>query len=140
MALILAAAAEELFPKALSVGFPFLLGATIYYAYRAPSSLCVLFVLAAGGAEDSLSSLPFLTCVSYFILIAALVRITQLPYVIAALAFPVFQLWLCIWVPDLEGSVFLRCLLAVPFGAAAIGAAAYLLDRAERKAAADEMD
>lgn len=140
MAIIVAAALEEMFPKVLSVGFPFLLGATVFYAVRAPSALCVLFALAAGGAEDSLSSLPFLTGPSFFVLIAALVRITQLPYVVAPLAFPVFQLWLFIWVPDLDGSVFLRGLLALPLGAVAIGAVAYILDRLERRAAADEVD
>lgn len=140
MALIVASALEEMFPKVLSVGFPFLLGATVYYAAHAPSTLCILFALAAGGAEDSLSSLPFLTGPSFFILIAALVRITQLPYFVAPLAFPIFQLWLCIWIPDLDGSIFLRGLLSLPIGSAAIGAAVYALDRCERKAAAYEVD
>lgn len=140
IALVVASALEELFPKVLSVGFPFLMGATVYYAVRAPSILCMLFALAAGGAEDSLSSLPFLTGPSFFILIAALIRITQLPYVVAPLAFPIFQLWLNIWIPDLDGSIFIRGLLALPLGAASIGAAAYLLDRSERRAAADEVD
>lgn len=136
--LVAAAACEELFPKVLDVGFPVLLAGAFYFGMRAPRTLFILFALAAGGAEDALSSLPFLTSASFFLTLAALVRLTQLPYVIAPLAFPAYQLWLCIWTTDLSGSVFSRVFLSIPLGALTIAAVAYLLSAIERKAAIDE--
>lgn len=135
---LLGAAAEELLPKMLSVGFPVLLASTIYFAPRKSIALPVLFALAAGGAEDSLSSLPYFTSASYFLLAAAVIHLTGLPYVLAPLVFPVYQLWLCLWAPDLSGSVFTRFLAAFPIGIITIAAVAYILEHAARKAAIDE--
>lgn len=136
--LVLGAAGEELMPKILCVGFPFLIGATVFFASRASRTLFVLFALAAGAAEDSLSGLPFLTSASFFLFVAALIRLTQLPYLVAGLAFPVYQLWLCIWSPELIGSVFARVLMSIPIGAVTSVGMMWLLASIERREAVDE--
>lgn len=138
LTLILGAAAEELLPKTLGVGFPVLLASTIYFAPRKSIVLPVLFALAAGGAEDALSSLPYLTSASYFLLAAAVIHLTGLPFVIAPFVFPVYQIWLCLWAPDLSGSVFTRFLMAFPIGVLTFAAVAYALEHLARKAAIDE--
>lgn len=135
---ILGAAAEELLPKTLGVGFPVLLASTVYFAPRKSIALPVLFALAAGGAEDALSSLPYLTSASYFLLAAAVIHLTGLPFVIAPFVFPVYQIWLCLWAPDLSGSVFTRFLMAFPIGVLTFAAVAYALEHLARKAAIDE--
>lgn len=135
---VLGAAAEELLPKALGVGFPILLAATVFFAPRKHLALPVLFALAAGGAEDALSSLPYLTSASYFLLAAAVIHLTGLPYVLAPFVYPVYQLWLCLWAPDLSGSVFTRFLLAFPIGLLTLAAVASALNHLSRKAAIDE--
>lgn len=136
--LILGAAAEELLPKLLDVGFPVLLAAAVFFAPRRSVAIPVLFALAAGGAEDALSSLPYFTSATYFLLAAAVIHLTGLPYVIAPFVYPVYQLWLCLWATDLSGSVFTRFLVAFPVGVVTIAAVAGLLGQAGRKAAFDE--
>lgn len=136
--LILGAALEELLPKMLGVGFPVLLASTVYFAPRRAISLPVLFALAAGGAEDALSALPFFTSASYFLFAAAVIHLTELPYVLAPFVFPVYQLWLCLWATDLSGSVFTRVLMAFPVGMLTMAAVAFVLERSGRKAAIDE--
>lgn len=135
---VLGAAAEEILPKTLDVGFPVLLAATVFFAPRKSIALPVLFALAAGGAEDALSSLPYFTSASYFLLTAAVIHLTGLPYVIAPFVFPVYQIWLCLWAPDLSGSVFTRVLMSFPIGILTLGAVAYGLEHLARKAAIDE--
>lgn len=138
VALVIGAAAEELLPKALGVGFPALLAMVPVVAMRPPAALPVLFALSAGAVEDSLSGLPFMTSASYFLLVVVLVRWSRLPSVVAAVSFPVYQGWLCLWATGLQGSVFGRTLVAIPFGLLAYGVVAPLLRVVERKAAADE--
>ena len=138
MVLVFGAAAEELLPKALGVGFPVLLASLPVIAMRPPTALSVIFALAAGAVEDSLSGLPFMTSASYFLLVVALVKWSHLPAAVAAVAFPAYQAWLCLWVTGLQGSVFGRILLAIPFGMLAYGVVAPLLAAVERRAAVDE--
>lgn len=138
MTLVFGAAAEELLPKALGVGFPVLLAALPVMATRPPAALPVLFALAAGAMEDSISSLPFMTSSSFFLLAVVLARWTHLPAVVAAVAFPAYQVWLCIWVAGLQGGVPGRLLFSVPLGIIAYGVVSTVLAVAERKAAVDE--
>lgn len=136
--LVLGAACEELLPKFLDVGFPVLLSAVVYFAVRFPVSIAVLVALGAGSFEDAISGLPFFTSVSFFLLVSASARLTQLPSLIAPVAFSLYQVWLCLWMPDLNGSVFTRILVSFPIGVLTFGVVALVLDHLERKAAANE--
>ena len=133
-------AAEELAPKVLGVGFPFLLAAVQYAAVTRPVPAFVIFSLTAGAFEDALSSLPPMTSVSFFLATAALVRWTDLPRSAILLTFPLYQLWLALWLSGLGGGVFARILLSVPFGLAAALVVTAILTLAERKAAIDELE
>ena len=136
--LVLGAAGEELLPKTLGVGFPLLLCAVVYFAVRFPTSFAILVALGAGASEDAVSGLPFFTSVSYFLLVAAAARLTQLPYLIAPVAFPLYQVWLCLWTLTLSGSIFTRILLSFPVGILTMAGVAAVLGHVERKAAVDE--
>ena len=54
-------AVEELAPKVLGVGVPVLLIASVFFATRRTPFVALLFALAAGAVEDSLSGLPGLS-------------------------------------------------------------------------------
>ncbi len=138
LTLVVGASAEELLPKVLGVGVPVLLSAVPVISLRRPVALPVLYALSAGGMEDALSGLPYLTSASFFLLMAALSRWTRLPYPIAVLGYPAYQAWLCLWRSDLQGSVFVRFLLAIPVGALTSAAVTFVLLALERKAGADE--
>ena len=71
-AAILAAgcAAEELLPKFLGAGFPVLLAATVFLSARSGIFAAVAFAIAAGAAEDAVSSLPVATSACFFTLAA----------------------------------------------------------------------
>lgn len=138
LTLVIGAAAEELLPKFLGVGFPVLLSAIPVVALQRPIALPVLYALAAGGMEDAISGLPLLTSASFFLVVTALSRWTHLPYPLALLAYPVYQVWLRLWCSDLQGSVFGRCLLALPVGAVTFAVVVAVLRTVERKAGADE--
>lgn len=139
LTLIIGAALEDLLPKGLYVGFPVLLAASVYFAIGASIVQAVVFALVAGAAEDSLSSLPFLTSVSFFLLTVTLIHMTEMPYVIAPLVYPVYQIWLCMWVTDLSGSIFSRVLASIPIGIVTMALTALALMCMERRAAVDEM-
>ena len=138
LALVLGTALEELLPKFLAVGFPLLLAAVPVFAVQRPLMLPIVFSLAAGGAEDAISGLPFMTSASFFLLIAALVRWTHLVYPIAFVAYPAYQLWLGLWLIGLKGSVCIRVLLAMPIGIVTFLAMAWAVVALERKAGVDE--
>ena len=136
--LVLGAGAETLLPKFLGVGLPVLLASVQFVAMRRPAATVVLFALAAGAMEDSLSSLPAATSASYFLALAALVRWSGMPHAAALFAYPVYQIWLFVWTGRPGGGVFGHILLALPAGMVATVAVEVLLGWVERKAAVDE--
>ena len=138
MVLCLGASAEELLPKLLGVGFPVLLASVQVVAVRRPIAAAMLFAIAAGGAEDALSSLPPMTSVSFFLLAMAFARRTGLPCAAALLTYPAYQVWLSAWTGGVGGGVFGRILMALPVGAATAFAAGWVLRTAERRAALGE--
>ena len=138
LVLIFGAAVEELAPKFFGVGFPALLCSAMYFAPRRSAPRAVLFAIAAGAVEDAVSSLPAMTSVSYFLIVALLSRWSGLPRGMAAFAFCGYQAWLCAWVGGLQGGLFWRMLFSLPAGAVAAVAVAAVLAWAERKAAIDE--
>lgn len=138
VALFTGAAAEELLPKALGVGFPVLLAFSLFANVRGPSAKAVLFAVAAGAMEDAICSLPWATSIGFFSALALASRWSKAPTAFVPIAFPCFQLWLWLWRPDLNGSVFSRFLVAIPVGLATAAAAFPLLRWAERTVAIDE--
>ena len=136
--LVFGCALEELLPKFAGVGFPILLVAVQTVASRRPVAMSVLFALAAGAAEEAISGLPAMTAVSFTLAVAMLIRISALPRGAAALTYPLFQLWLYIWVPAMQGNVFSRILLALPIGLLTAFAVQAVLSWLEGKAAVDE--
>ena len=139
-ALVFGGAAEELLPKLYGVGFPALLAAVHVVAVRRNAAAAYLFAVAAGAMEDSLSSLPFLTSVSFCVLVVLLVRRLEIPRLAMAFTFPIYHVWIGVWVAEMQGSVFLRMVLALPVGLAAVFVAGALLGIAERKAGLDEVN
>lgn len=137
IALVAGAALEELAPKTLGVGFPFLLMASQFFAARRGALAMAAFAIAAGAAEDSVSMLPAMTSVSYFLALAVLTRFAGHPREIALLGYPGYQLWLHLWVSDIKGGIFSRLLVSLPTGFATAFAVWAALSWMERKAAAD---
>ena len=136
--LVLGASAEELLPKFFGVGFPVLLASVPFMALRRSKPEALAFAAAAGALEEALSGLPPLAGVSFFLSLAILARFSGLSGTLAALAFPVYQVWLSVWLVGIGGGVFGRVLLAFPVGfltMLAVGAAVNWLCR---KAAVDE--
>lgn len=138
-AIVACSAVEELLPQMFAVGWPVLLSAAAYCSVRRPPIEGFLFAVAAGAAEDSLSSLPVATSLSFFVGMFALLRGLKLPLVFALPAYCFYQLWLWIWLGSaLDGSVMLRFMSAIPVGAVALVAVAYALEWLDGKAAMDE--
>ncbi len=138
LVLIFGGAAEELMPKFLGVGFPFLLMATIFLAPRRTILAAVLFAVAAGSFEDALSSLPFATSVAFFTCAALLVRTAHLSYMAMAVVHPIYQMWLWLWRPETESGIFGRFLVSILTGPLAAVAVVLLLVWLERRAAIGE--
>ena len=137
-ALVLGAALEELFPEVLGVGVPVLMAAATFMARRRSEIAALPFAVLAGAVEDTLSTLPPMTSVSYFLAVALLARFFGRSGVLMAVVYPLYQIWLAVWLPGIGGGVFARVLLSCPVGFAT----AYAVDRTltwfSRKAAVDE--
>ena len=125
-------------PKFLGVGFPVLLVTSQIVAVRRPLVVAMLFAAAAGGMEDSLSSLPYMTSISFFLLAAMLARRADMPLVASVFTYPAYQIWLSAWTGGLGGGVFGRILLALPIGIVTAIATGWLFRLAERRAALGE--
>jgi len=138
LALVIGAAAEECLPKLLSVGFPVLLVEAQLMASRGPLVAAAAFAMAAGALEESISSLPAMTSVSYFLAVAVLARRAELPRAAVVLSYPAYQLWLRLWVSGAGGNVFQRLLVSLPIGVATALAVGAILLWTERKAGINE--
>lgn len=136
--LILGMGFEEALPKVAGVGFPILLVAMQFMAVRRPLSVAVLFALAAGVCEDSISALPTMPSVSYFLAVAILARTLDLPRAMTLLVYPLYQVWLEAWTGGSGGGVFMRILVSLPIGGIAALAVCAVLEWMERKAAIGE--
>lgn len=132
-----ACAAEELFPKFGGAGFPFLLMASLYWAYARARRAALVFAVAAGAAADSLSMLPFFASISYFVLAVMFVIYTGFAKSAFAFAYPLYQVWLRMWCSDLDGTFATRLVVAFPFGIATALMAVALLCWLDRKGALD---
>ena len=122
----------------LGVGFPVLLVTSQIVAVRRPLAMAVLFAVAAGGMEDALSSLPYMTSISFFLLAVALARRADIPLAASVFTYPAYQIWLSAWTGELGGGVFARILLSLPVGVVTAFASGWLFQVAERRAALGE--
>lgn len=139
LALVLSCAAEELAPRVLGVGVPVLLSSAVYCALNRKPVEGLLFALAAGAAEDSLSSLPLAASVSFFVVTCALMRGFKLPSAAAVFAFPLYQLWIWAWLGSaMQGGILLRMLAAFPVGAVTMALVWVSLRWLDGKAAVNE--
>lgn len=100
--------------------------------------MAVLFAIAAGGIEDAISSLPAMTSVSYFLVVVALSRLSGMPSIATLLTYPMYQIWLLLWISSLGGGIFNRILLALPVGMITAAVVVAIMAWTERKAAIDE--
>lgn len=102
--LVLGGALEMMLPKLVGVGVPVLLGWTIWVGGDERAGAggvggAVVLAVAAGAFEDALSSLPFLTSVSFFVvavLVARRISTLQLPFpfgLVLFLACPLYEAW-----------------------------------------------
>lgn len=137
--LVLSCAAEELLPAVMGVGVPALLSAAIYFAMNRAPVVGLLFALAAGAAEDSLSSLPLAASVSCFVVACALLRGFKLHFAFAVFAYPLYQLWIWAWLGSaMQGRILFRILASFPVGVVALAIVWLLLRWLDGKAAVDE--
>ena len=138
VALVLGAALEELRPEVLGVGVPVLMSAAVFMALHRSEVQGLSFAVLAGAVEDTLSALPPMTSVSYYLAAALLARLLGRTGILMALAYPLYQIWLAVWLPGIGGGVFARVLLSCPVGFATAWAVDLALTWFSRKAAADE--
>jgi len=138
LVLVFGAAFEDLLPRFCGVGFPVLLTVVQFVAPRRSLRAVVLMALAAGAAEESLSSLEPMTCVSYFLAAALVSRHFGFPLLMAILTYPCLQVWLAVWTPGMGGGVFNRIVLSVPVGMVTAFVTGAVVDWLGRKAAIDE--
>lgn len=136
LVLVLGAGCEELLPRFWGVGFPVLLSAVAFFSVRGRLTAALLFAIAAGAVEDSISALPPMTSVTYFLLVAAVMRQSEILRPVGCLAWPGYQLWLAVWSGGLN--VYTRILVAIPIGLLTAFAVAGILSGTMRKAALDE--
>lgn len=137
LALVLGAAAEELLPKPAGVGFPVLLAAVQFMAVRRAPFEMALFAIAAGAAEDAVSSLPVMTSVSFCLSVAVATRWLGFPRGMIALSYPLYQFWLRLWGVGLADNIFDRLLVSVPVGVVTALAVAAVLSCTERRISLD---
>ena len=135
-AIAAACAAEELLPKFFGAGVPVLLAVALYAAVNGPLARAAAFAIVAGAAEDSISSLPAATSMSYFALAAIATRLSGRASA-ALLAFPAYQFWLWLWNPQIGAGLVSRAFAAMPAGLCALLSVRALLDAVKRKAALD---
>ena len=138
MTLVLGSAAEEMLPKFAGIGIPVLLAAVQYSAVDRPLGASLLFAFMAGVFEDAICSLPFGASVSYFLFLSVLVRFADLPRTAALLIYPAYQMYLLVWVPSLQGNIFIRLLASIPVGVLTVFFVVVLLTFLEKKFALNE--
>ncbi len=138
LTLVIGAGVEELLPKVLGVGFPILLLAALRAAFGSGKFAAALFALAAGAMEDAISGLPLMASTSYFLVAVVAVRSARLSWSSAVLVYPLYQVWLAVWLGASGGGVFGRVLISTVFGAVTGVAVWSALAWVEGKAAVDE--
>lgn len=127
-------------PKFFGVGFPVLLAEALSVGQRRTPLAGALFALAAGGMADALASLPPMTSAGFFLLAAMAMRRLPFPRTAMLAVYPLYQVWLALWVSSIGAAVYLRILVSVPIGGLTAAAVCAAISGCERKAAVDEAD
>ena len=138
LVLVLGGATEDLIPKAFGVGAPVLLASVPFMVARCNRMEALAFAVAAGAMEEALSSLPPMAGVGFFLAVALVVRRVGLVWPLAMLVYPVYQVWLAVWLVGIGGGVFSRILVSLPIGFLTVLAVGVALKWLCRKAAVDE--
>ena len=138
MTLVAGCAIEELAPRFCGVGFPVLMFMTFSLALEKPIYEYAIFAVAAGGMEEAISALPIFTGAGFFLVAAALTRLSKFPLVSALLAYPMYQLYLSIWSAGDVGGFFLPTLIALPVGLVTAFAVDKVMTLSERMIALEE--
>lgn len=138
LVLVIGGTVEDLIPKVLGVGAPVLLASVPFMAARCGRIEALAFASAAGAMEEALSSLPPMAGVSFFLVVAFAVRRVGLVWPLAMLVYPVYQIWLAVWLAGIGGGVFGRILVSLPVGFLMVPAVGVALNWLCRKAAIDE--
>ena len=138
LVLVSGAALEEVLPRVFGVGVPVLLMSVAFLSVRRAGPSALAFAVVAGAVEDTLSSLPPMTSVSYFLAVALLLRRLGSAWFVPAIVYAGYQIWLSVWVIHIGGDVFKRVLLACPVGLVTAFAVGVALAWLCGKAAADE--
>ena len=130
------AAAEDLSPKILGLGLPFVMASALVFSDRRLSSWThtMVFAAAAGAIEDSLCGFPPAASASFFAAAAFAVRKFSLSMPVSSLAFPLYLAWLWTWGLVSGGGNYLRFVLVAPFGLVATAVVAFLAGACARKA------
>ena len=113
-------------------------GCALFMAVRRTKLEALAFAAAAGAMEEALSSLPPVSGVSFFLMVAALSRHFGFSGTLLVLVYPLYQVWLYVWLIGIGRGVFMRLLLAVPIGFLTMTAVGLTVNWLCRKAAADE--
>lgn len=133
--LVFACAAEMCLPEFGGVGFPVLLTVTILASRGSGKISWILTAVAAGAFEDAVSSLPFASSISFFLLTAFGVRVAGAPVAVTVLAYPFFQLWAGVLSPG--GNSFGRFAVAFPMAALTLAVVTPLFGFFRRKVGLD---
>jgi len=120
LALVAGSALEELLPHPGGVGVPLLMGYALFAAEKWHVFAMITVAVAAGGCEDALSSLPYLSSMTFFLLSGAAVRWSRSPVACAVTAYPAYQLWLALLGNGGLAAALPRFVWALPIGAATI--------------------
>ena len=135
LSLVVGAALEDVLPAIGPVGFPILLGMSLFFATTTRSPVWSLSAVSAGALEESVAALPPATAIVFFAAIALAVRFLREPVVWVVAAFPAYQVWLGL-VAEGSGAIA-RAMVAIPVGALSLAAVVSLMSVAWRKAGAD---
>ena len=138
--LVIGGAVEEVLPKFFGVGFPVLLSVSLFVGQRRTPLAGALFALAAGGMTDALASLPPMTSSGFFLLVSMAMRRFPFPRTAMLAVYPLYQVWLALWVSSIGAAVYMRILVSIPIGCLTAAAACAAVSWFERKAAVDEAD
>ena len=138
LALIIGATFEELLPKPFNTGWPILLSIVQYTTCRRSIVFSLLFAISAGAFEDALGNMPFLTSIGYFALVVVVMKWVDMPRGLIVLTFPVYQLWLWLWLGERIANLPLRLWWSLPVGLITAVLVTLVLDIVNKKAAADE--
>lgn len=134
--LVVCAAAEDLSPKFLGLGLPFVMASAIVFSDRRLFSWThtMVFAAAASAIEDSLCGFPPAASASFFAAAVFVVRKFSLSALVSSLAFPLYLAWLWMWGLVSGGGNYLRFVMFAPFGLVATMIVSSLVWTSARKA------